>query len=67
MSELTPLQILWLESQPGHWQGRAQTRRREADRLRESNEGRAADYCDEVAKQYEARAAEAMAATGARA
>lgn len=63
MSEriLTATQIRWLEAQPGHWQGRAQTRRDAADQLRKSHDARSADYCDEIAKQYEAKAGEALA------
>ncbi len=63
MSEriLSETQIRWLESQPGHWTGRAQTRRQAADRLRMNGDARSADYCDEVAKQYEAKAGEALA------
>ncbi len=63
MSErhLTTTQIRWLESQPGHWHGRARTRREAADKLRMNGDARSADYCDEIAKQYEAKAGEALA------
>lgn len=59
--ELSAAQIRWLEQQPGHWNGRAQTRRHAADVLRSTGDARGADYCDEIAKQYEARAATAGA------
>ena len=58
--ELNDAQIRWLESQPGHWTGRAHTRRIAADSLRSKGDARSADYCDEMAKQYEARAGEAL-------
>lgn len=54
-------QIRWLETQPGHWTGRARTRREAADKLRSNGDARSADYCDEIAKQYEAKAGEALA------
>lgn len=54
--QLSDAQIAWLEGQPGHWIGRAQTRRHAADTLRKHGDARSADYCDAMAQQYEARA-----------
>lgn len=60
---LNDTQIAWLEGQPGHWLGRAQTRRESAECLRREQHVKEADYCLKVASEYEQKAAEVAKGT----